>query len=202
MPQNTQRNQPEPEIIWSPGYDAFAYELPQTNPYWIRPPKSGYRCPWTGLSHGGFYGKIHDHREEFIYMKLNSKTKSGTFLYWLPLIRFQLLGLLQPDVPENLEFDPYAPQKAKPAAPRDNIFPHIQFSMIRAPTKKGRCPWTGLSESSFRNLRNQLFNKREIYFGAVSLPEFMRRMLKISHIPEAVKNDSSNDAKKPRAQQL
>lgn len=145
-------------------------------PIWVRPPDSGERCPWTSLSHGGFYDWIDWSGRRVIYYKFNPDTPTGTRLYWLPSLLSTFRGQ---------EFGPGNPYDGD-LERRKVLFPPIPTKFIRAPGRGENCPWTGLSQSAFLTVQKRYGRKVGFRAGnhegrgttLVWLPDLFREMMR------------------------
>ena len=118
---------------------------------WIRPPANGAICPWTGLGHAAFYGKLLGaHAENLLILRLKRAGAAKTLpLIWGPsLSRFLDARALHP--PTQIK-----PREASALALRDPR----PVGWVRMPKGAAKCAYCGLGRSSLFQLLRSLKGK-------------------------------------------
>lgn len=155
----------------------FEYEGHQFSghvPIWVRPPSGRDACPWTARKRQNFRDLVEERRDRLVLFKLNPTTEGGTTLVWLP----SLMEALRPATVANFQI--YGANETF-----RKVFPQLPEKYIRPPKRGEVCPWTSLSETSFRNVAARYFPRSiRSQVTAVPLPELMSEMINDSEVPE------------------
>lgn len=149
-------------------------QFPGHVPIWVRPPSGSDVCPWTARKRQNFRDVVDELNNSLVLYKLNPETEGGSTLVWLP----SLMEALRPATKTNFKI--YGADE-----PFRRVFPTLPKVYIRPPKRGELCPWTGLPETSFRNLAARYFERsKHTKVNSVPLPELMVHMINDSQVPE------------------